>query len=104
MRQFDVVANASPDTCQQIPFLLVLQADLLDELATRVVAPLIPLSQYGPPLDKLNPVIVIDGDSYVVSIAELAGIPVRALGERVTSILDDRLEIISALDFLITGS
>lgn len=35
--------------------------------------------------------------------AELAGIPRKALGEKVTPLRDKRGEIIAALDFLITG-
>jgi len=42
MRQFDVVENRNPDTRDQAPYLLLLQADLFDDRATRVVAPLIP--------------------------------------------------------------
>jgi toxin CcdB len=103
MQQFDVVTNANPDTREHIPFLMILQADLFDGLATRIVAPLIPLGQYGPRLDKLNPVVVVDDDSFVVSTAELAGVPVQALGDRIASAIDSRLEVISALDFLITG-
>ncbi len=40
MAQFDVYANPNPDSQQQIPYLVDIQADLLDHLATRVVAPL----------------------------------------------------------------
>ena len=83
MSQFDVVENANPDSSRHIPYLLVLQADLFDGLATRVVAPLIPLGMSGPTLDRLNPVVSIEDDSYVVSIAELAGVPVQALGDQV---------------------
>jgi toxin CcdB len=104
MPQFDVVANANPDSSSHIPYLLVLQADLFDGLATRVVAPLMPLEMFGPALDRLNPVISIEDDSYVVSIAELAGVPVQALGEHIASVTSSRLEVISALDFLFTGS
>ena len=104
MPQFDVVENANPDTSGHIPYLLVLQADLFDGLATRVVAPLIPLEMSGPTLDRLNPVISIEGKSYLVSIAELAGAPVQAPGDHVASVTGSRLEVISALDFLFTGS
>jgi toxin CcdB len=104
MPQFDVVENANPETSGHMPYLLILQADLFDGLATRVVAPLIPLEMSGPALDRLNPVISIEDDSYVVSIAELAGVPVQALGDHVASVTGSRLEVISALDFLFTGS
>lgn len=38
-----------------------------------------------------------------MSTAELAGIPVRACGEKVASLKSKRDEIIAALDLLITG-
>jgi toxin CcdB len=38
-----------------------------------------------------------------MSTAESAGIPVRSLGEKVTSLKDRRYEIMAALDFLFTG-
>lgn len=40
MAQFDVYRNANPATRARIPYLLDVQLDLLDPLATRVVVPL----------------------------------------------------------------
>jgi toxin CcdB len=104
MAQFDVVENRNPDTRHQVPYLLVLQADLFDDLATRVVAPLVPVSKYGPSLDWLNPSISIDDAEFVISTTELAGVPSSILGDRVCSAANHRSEVISALDFLFTGS
>jgi toxin CcdB len=102
MQQFDVVENANPES--HAPYLLILQAPLFDELATRVVAPLIPRKRFGKPMAHLTPVISLGGRQFVVSMAELAGVSLTALGPVVDSLVDDRLEIISALDFLFTGS
>ena len=104
MQQFDIVENANPGSKRHVPYLVVLQAPLFDELATRVVAPLIPIEGFGKPLAHLTPVISVDGESSVVSIAEIAGVPLTALGPKFDSVSDSRLEIISALDFLFTGS
>ena len=82
----------------------MLQAPLFDELATRVVAPLIPRKRFGTSMAHLTPVISIHKKQYVVSTAELAGVPVTTLGPVVDSLVEDRREIISALDFLFTGS
>jgi toxin CcdB len=103
VRQFDIVENANPGSKRQVPYLLVLQAPLFDELTTRVVAPLIPAKAFGEPLAHLTPVISVANKSFVVSMAELAGVPLAALGPKIDSISDSRLEIISALDFLFTG-
>jgi toxin CcdB len=104
MRQFDIVENANPDSKRHIPYLLILQAPLFDELATRVVAPLIPLKAFGKPLQHLTHVISVADKSFVVSTAEMAGVPLAALGPKIDSVSDSRLEIVSALDFLFTGS
>jgi len=104
MQQFDIVENANSVSKRHVPYLLVLQAPLFDELTTRVVAPLIPLKAFGKPLEHLTPVISVSDRSFVVSMAEMAGVPVAALGSRIDSIVDSRLEIISALDFLFTGA
>jgi toxin CcdB len=104
MRQFDIVENTNSDSKRHIPYLLILQAPLFDELNTRVVAPLIPVKVFGDPLAHLTPVISVADESFVVSIAEIAGVPLAALGPKIDSVSANRLEIISALDFLITGS
>lgn len=104
MPQFDVVENKNPDTRDQVPYLLLLQADLFDDLETRVVAPLIPADRYGPRLDWLNPTVRIEKIDYVVSMAELAGVPATIIGDPVASAASNRHDVISALDFLFTGS
>ena len=103
MRQFDIVENANSVTKRHVPYLLVLQAPLFDELTTRVVAPLIPAKLFGQPLAHLTPVISVADATYVVSMAEIAGVPLTALGPKIDSIVESRLEIIAALDFLFTG-
>lgn len=104
MQQFDIVDNANSASNRHVPYLLILQAPLFDDLSTRVVAPLIPLKRFGKPLAHLTPVISVNGEPYVVSIAEIAGVPLSALGTQVDSVADDRVEMISALDFIFTGS
>ena len=104
MQQFDVLQNENPDTRDQVPYLLLLQADLFDDLRTKVVAPLIAVDRYGPPLDWLTPVVLVGSSRYVVSMPELAGVPTSILGDPVASAASQREELISALDFLFTGS
>jgi len=103
MAQFDVYENPNEHTKKNVPYLLDLQADLLNSLATRVVAPLVSASAMGKPIDHINPQFQIKRITVYMSTAELAGVPVRALGEKVGSLKDQRHIIISALDFLFTG-
>lgn len=103
MAQFDVYINPNPDTRKLIPYLLDVQTDLLDTLATRVVVPLILVEEMGQAAKQLNPQFKIKGTSVIMSTAELAGIASRSLGDKVTSLKNKRDEIIAALDLLITG-
>ncbi|PIW46612.1 MAG: plasmid maintenance protein CcdB [Zetaproteobacteria bacterium CG12_big_fil_rev_8_21_14_0_65_54_13] len=103
MAQFDVYRNPNPDTNTFIPYLLDVQADLLDVLATRVVAPLHTPESIAKPLRHLNPVLDIDGENFVLSTAELAAVSAGILGKPTGSVRSYRDEIIAALDFLFTG-
>ncbi len=103
MAQFDVYLNANRDTRAAVPYLLDVQADLLDSLATRVVVPLFAASEMPLVAKHLNPQFKIKGVPVVMSTAELAGVPTRALGEKVLSLGSKRNEIIAAIDLLFAG-
>jgi len=103
MAQFDVYLNPNTATRKAIPFLLDVQADLLDTLVTRVVVPLILAEEMGLAAKRLNPQFKVKGASVVMSTAELAGVPNRSLGDKVASLKNKRDEIIAALDLLFTG-
>jgi len=103
MAQLDVYLNPNSSTSQTIPYLLDVQADLLDRLATRVVVPLVRAEAMGLSASKLNPKFTVDNNVVVMSSAELAGVTHRSLGEKVVSLKVQRDEIIAALDLLFTG-
>lgn len=104
MAQFMVCRNKKPQTRSAIPFLLDVQNDLLDGLETRVVVPLCPISMMkGRILRTLTPVLEIEGERFVMLTPQMAGIPKSELGAPVTRIEQHRFEIISAIDFLLTG-
>jgi toxin CcdB len=79
------------------------QANLLDDLATRFVAPLLPETDLPQPLARLNPRFVIAGRSFIMTTQLASGIPVRELDARVASLLDEQDAIVNALDMLICG-
>ena len=103
MAQFDVYENQNPETKESIPYLLDLQADLLNNLTTRVVVPLITVAAMGRGAKYLNPQFKIRRTTVIMSTAELAGINLHILGDKVCSLKEHRTEIIAALDFLFTG-
>lgn len=100
MAQFDVYRNKNPKTNKEIPFLLDIQNDILKSLSTRAVVPLV---LHMKPAKILNPIFSVDGLEVTMSTAELAGVSIDNLGEFVCSVADKRDEIISAVDFMITG-
>ncbi len=103
MGRFDVHENPNPATRQTVPFLLDVQTGLLSHLSTRVVVPLVSAAVMVKAAKYLNPRFEIRGIPVVMSTAELAGVAVHDLGEKVGSLEDQRNEIIAALDFLVTG-
>ncbi|MHB1592058.1 MAG: CcdB family protein [Sulfuricella sp.] len=103
MAQFDVFRNANPASSRDISYLLEVQSDLLDVLATRVVAPLVLATEMGKAAQTLNPQFEIEGVSVVMSTSEIAGVPRRVLGDKIASLQHRSEEIIAALDLLFTG-
>ncbi|MFA7062133.1 MAG: CcdB family protein [Pedobacter sp.] len=103
MAQFDVYANPHPETKRIIPYLLDIQTDLLNNLTTHVVIPLYTVSAMGKVAKYLNLQFSVKRTTVIMSTAELAGVAVNSLGEKVCSLKDHRNEIIAAIDFLVTG-
>ena len=104
MAQFDVYRNASAATRARVPYLLDVQTDLLDSLATRVVVPLCkPEVLKGKPAERLNPTLDVAGRKMTMLTPELAGVSRKILGERIGNLAHERGSIIAALDLLITG-
>jgi toxin CcdB len=100
MAQFDVYENINEKTNKQIPFLLDIQNDILKNLSSRVVIPLI-ISKEA--INFLNPQFIINEIDVILSTAELASISTENFGNKVCSLKHKREEIIGAVDFLVTG-
>jgi len=103
MAQFDVYTNPNKETRAHFPYLLDVQDDMLDTLSTRVVIPLMPLNSKAMSMERLNPVLNIDGEQYLASIPELAGVRKSILVQPVVNLSENRDAIIAALDVLFTG-
>lgn len=104
MGQFDVFENPSKRSKKRIPYLLDVQADLLSGLETRAVVPLgRPEVTRGHVIERLTPVLELEGEVLVMLTPELASVPESALGRRAGTLEAHRAEIMGALDFLLTG-
>ena len=104
MPQFTVYRNPNPASRRRVPLLLDVQSGLLDDLATRVVVPLVPASQRkAQSVKKLMPTVVVDGERYLLVTPQLAGVSRKSLGAAVGDLSGHRAEIVAALDLLLTG-
>jgi len=104
MAQFDAYRNPNAATRARIPYLLDVQSDLLDSLATRIVVPLCkPDVLSGKPAERLNPAFEVEGRKLFMLTLELAGLSRKALAERVANLAAQRAEIVAALDLAFTG-
>jgi len=83
--------------------LLDCQADLLDDLNTRLVVPLLPIEEAPKPAAGLNPLFEIDGRTLAMATQFAAAVATRELGERVLSLVEEQDSIGRALDMLISG-
>lgn len=98
MARYDVYRHQ--DTSR---LLLDVQADLLDELDTRAVVPLVAEKRLPPVARRLNPVFVIDGENYVMATQFISVVPATALRSPVAHLAEKHNEIVAALDMLFRG-
>ena len=102
MRQYDVCRNANAVSRKRVLFVIVLQSDLMQDFKTVVVAPLV-AETVATKLTKLNPVVIVQGRTYRVSMAEMSGVLRSQLGEAVVNAQNQHAEFIAAIDLLFTG-
>ena len=104
MAQFTIYANANAQTKQLYPYLLALQSNLLNDLATCVIAPLAPVSKHAhTAMTRLTPVITVAGEDYLMQTMQLSAIARKQLGKVVGDASAKSHEIIVVVDFLISG-
>lgn len=100
--QCDVYRN-DQDRTGHIPYLLDVQADLLADLETRVVIPLIQVQAFGRRASRLHPVFAVEKHRVVMATHLIAAVRRQSLGATITSLADQRDIVISAIDVLWSG-
>ncbi len=104
MRQFDVYANPSRTTRKAYPFIVDIQSDIISDIATRIVVPLGRKADFkSEELKRLTPTIEYEGEELLLLVPQVASIPAKVLKTPIGSLSHLRDEIVSALDFAITG-
>ena len=103
MSRLTVYRNPTRSEWRHTPFLLDVQTDFIENLATRVVVPLRARDEFPVPMDVLNPTFKVAGKEVVMDTAALAALPRAALRSDVASLREHRLAVDNALDFLFQG-
>ena len=101
-KQYDICRNKNTVSRKHVPYLVVLQADLMQDFQTVIVAPLLAEST-ATKIARLNPAVKIGGKTYRASMAEMASILRSQLGEVVGSADELHREFVAAIDLIFTG-
>lgn len=100
--QYVIYQNTSRTS--SYPYLVDVQSDIIDQLSTRLVIPMLPISQLkNKQVKRLNPVIEIEGNSYLVMTHEMASVPLSLLGKQVMDARAYRQRIKDSIDFIFDG-
>jgi toxin CcdB len=99
--QFDVYRN--PRLSSEAKLLLDIQHDLLQDLETRVVVPLISAALFKQTSQTLHPILTVMNSSYVMLTHRLAAVQCQELGALVTNLSESSFKIGAAVDLLWSG-
>ena len=79
------------------------QSDLHDHLDSRLVIPLVPAAKAGIGMGRMHPSLVVNDAEFVLATQLATAVPKRELGLPIASLMPRRLDIIGAIEVLITG-
>ena len=82
---------------------VIVQVDVLDDLRSRVVVPLLEPKRLVSDERRLCPLLEVDGQVLALATYQLSTVDARSLGNPIANIADERDRIIAALDFLFQG-
>lgn len=103
MAQYDVFANPSSSAANGIPYVVVIQSDLLDALATRLTVPLAQIDKATKVPAALCPVIVVKGKRLYALAHYAAPLPARLLRRPVDNVAAQAAALVSAVDAVLSG-
>ena len=103
MAQYDVFANPSRSSNAGIPYVVVVQSDLLDALPTRLTMPLATFDAATRVPTALCPVITVKGKRLHALAHYAAPLPVKVLRRPVGNVTAQASALVSALDAVLSG-
>lgn len=98
MSKYDIFPSPSGDG-----YLLDVQTDLLSDLNTRMVIPLLPTSSAPRPATRLNPIFEIDDKPVVMVTHFMATVPTGILKTSVGNLEEQFKRVTQAIDMLVQG-
>ena len=103
MAQYDVYINPSSSAADGIPYVVVIQSDLLDALSTRMTISLAVLDFAGKVPTALCPVIVVNGQRLHALAHYAAPLPAKTLRRSVDNVAAQSSALVSAMDAVLSG-
>lgn len=103
MAQYDVFTNPSSSAADGIPYVVVIQSDLLDALATRLTLPLAVLDVANQVPTALCPVIMVKGKRLHALAHYAAPLPSRVLRRPVANVAAQASALVSAMNTVLSG-
>lgn len=101
--QYDVFPNPSHSAAGGIPYVVVIQSDLLDALATRLTIPLAELDAAIKVPTTPCPVIVVKGKRLHALAHYAAPLPAKALRRTVDNVAVQASALVSAVNTVLSG-
>jgi toxin CcdB len=103
MAQYDVYANPSQSAAKGIPYVVVVQSDLLDALATRLTLPLAEFDAAAKVPTALCPVVMVKGRRFHALAHYVAPLPAKVLRRPVDNVATQASALVSAIDVVLSG-
>ena len=103
MAQYDVFTNPSSSAASGIPYVVVIQSDLLDTLPTRLTVPLAVLKVATHVPTTLCPVITVKGQRLHALAHYAAPLPAKLLKRSVDNVASQGSVVVSAVGAVLTG-
>jgi toxin CcdB len=103
MAQYDVFTNPSGSAADGIPYVVVVQSDLLDALATRLTMPLAVLDVAAKVPTALCPVVMVKGQRLHALAHYASPLPAKVLRRPVDNVAAQASALVSALDTVLSG-
>lgn len=103
MKQYDLYENTDSASQVVYPYFVDVQTGLLNDLNSRVVIPIAPALDAKSFPKNLCPIIDINNKQFALLTHQITTVSSSFLESKEGSLLLNRDDIISALDFLLTG-